>query len=295
MKIAYLILAHNNELHLKRLVSAIKTKCSDIYVHIDRKYKNNFEYISKMNYVYSNYSVEWGDFSVCEATLHLLQEAHNRGFYDYYFLISGADYPIKNNDYIRKYLRQSMGKEFIGIKMMPTSDKPLYRFEKYHIPGMYRHIFGSMLINNLNTIIRKLPYKRKFPVEISSLQPYAGTAWWCLSGGCIDYIMTRLKKHPILFEYYKNTSVPDEMFFHTIVGNSKFMSNVTNTLTYTDWSMGGAHPMNIDYRHLPMIREQNKLKPTENKRRVYLFARKFNDQSGKIVKAIDKIIKSSSQ
>ena len=43
-KHAYLIIAHNNFYILKKLIALIDDERNDIYIHIDKKTKNFFEY-----------------------------------------------------------------------------------------------------------------------------------------------------------------------------------------------------------------------------------------------------------
>jgi hypothetical protein len=40
------------------------------------------------------------------------------------------------------------------------------------------------------------------------------------------------------------------MVFQTILGNSPFKDMYAGNLTYTDWSLGGPHPCNIEMRHV---------------------------------------------
>jgi hypothetical protein len=49
------------------------------------------------------------------------------------------------------------------------------------------------------------------------------------------------------------------MVFQTILGNSHFKDNVRRNLTYTDWSMGGPHPSDIEMRHVDRIRSERVL------------------------------------
>lgn len=47
-KHAFLIIAHNNEVNLINLIKSIDFDCNDIYIHIDKKWKDfNFEKIKQ--------------------------------------------------------------------------------------------------------------------------------------------------------------------------------------------------------------------------------------------------------
>ena len=75
LKIAYLVLAHNNYEHLKRLVSALNEGESKFYIHIYKKSTlpdlNGYNII----FLHDRIDVHWSGFSIVKATLKLLQRA----------------------------------------------------------------------------------------------------------------------------------------------------------------------------------------------------------------------------
>ena len=78
MKIAYLILAHNNPRHLRRLVGAVASPSSACFIHIDKKADiDGFLPVEGGHAVFSGerVAVDWGGFPLVEATLVLLRQA----------------------------------------------------------------------------------------------------------------------------------------------------------------------------------------------------------------------------
>lgn len=100
MRHAYLIIAHEKRDVLKRLVAAIDDERNDIYVHIDRKAKfDGNELVVKYSNLYvlsDRLDARWGDFSLVEVELLLMEKAVSKGKYAYLHLLSGVDYPIKS-------------------------------------------------------------------------------------------------------------------------------------------------------------------------------------------------------
>ena len=58
--------------------------------------------------------VLWGGFSLIKAELQLLKAASNCGFdIDFFYLISGLDYPIVSNEFFDNYFKKIEGKSFL--------------------------------------------------------------------------------------------------------------------------------------------------------------------------------------
>ena len=79
--------------------------------------------------------------------------------------------------------------------------------------------------------------RRKLP---AGLVPYTGSAHWCLSRQCLEYVATR---DPELVRFFRWSAVPDESFFQTLLMNSPLAETLVNDdLRYIDWSEGEASP-----------------------------------------------------
>jgi hypothetical protein len=100
---------------------------------------------------------------------------------------------------------------------------------------------------------------RDYKAYFGGLTPYAGSTWWALTHDACSYIQNFVARHPRIMKFYANTTLSDEMVFQTILGNSHFKDNVRRNLTYTDWSMGGPHPSDIEMRHVDRIRSERVL------------------------------------
>ena len=78
------------------------------------------------------------------------------------------------------------------------------------------------------------------------------------------------------------------MIFQTVIMNSPFKETVANGLTYHDWKIGQPpYPSLIDNIHLPILRQV--LIDASYGSSKHLFARKFNDESARILNEIEKI------
>lgn len=239
---AYLILAHSQPEQLARLVNAITNKHADIYIHIDKsidieKFKLPFSETKNVYFIGKRRTVTWMGYSTVVATLDLMKAASSKK-YKYYNLISGADYPIKSNNYINDYLENSSN-ELINFWKLSDRKSWLSKIEYYyHVdlmplrgPEHRPRIHGYYW-----TLLHRI--KKHFPKRIflADLEPYGGAPWWSLTHECVQYILDYVSKNRKYCNYFKYTLCPDDMFFQTIVLNSEFASNAMNFEQYTEWS-----------------------------------------------------------
>jgi hypothetical protein len=264
MKIAYLILAHNNPGHLSRLTRALTAQNNAVFIHIDKKADiRPFLKIGAENIHFTpkRVPVYWGDFSTTEAILLLINAAMAMPErYDYLVLISGSDYPVRTPAQMETYLLKNRGCEFINMVMMPSkaASKSLSWLTDYRPrPGLKGKLIAQVrrVLIKSGIISRGRDYKAYF----GGLTPYAGSTWWALTHDACSYIQNFVARHPRIMKFYANTTLSDEMVFQTILGNSHFKDNVRRNLTYTDWSMGGPHPSDIEMRHVDRIRSERVL------------------------------------
>jgi core-2/I-Branching enzyme len=291
MKIAYLILAHNTPRHLSRLVAALSSESSGFFIHLDRKSnEEDFRNIEGpgVHLAEERVAVYWGDFSQVEATLLILRAAlaDPRDF-DRFVLLSGSDYPLRSASFIEQFFARNADKEFINLVTMPSQEagKPLSRLTTYRVrPG--EPTVGRIVRKALMKL-RIQASRRDYTLYLRDLVPYGGSTWWGLSREACEHVVSFVDRESQVVAFFKNTVCPDESFFQTILGNSRFKSRIARNLTYTDWSEGSSSPAVITDKHLEFFRGHPSFPPDS----VYgegemLFARKFPDGSESLVASL---------
>lgn len=281
MKICYLILAHNNFNHLQRLIGALDDKDSTFYIHIDKKTGQGYKPTSPREEVIPTaIDINWGGFGMVEATLALMNYGmtHN-GDTDYFILLSGVDYPVRPRDFLYNQLLQ--GKEYIDIAPVPLPYKPKERYEHYFFDFKRRDAKLWHPLIMAEALLKKLRIKRKPPFSI-----YAGTQWFALTSGCVQYILRTVKEDKRYIQFFRHTLIPDEAFFQTIIGNSPWLEQTRASLTYTDWEVP-VPPATISQRHIDFLKEHIEFNDEYGQRFPY-FARKFDDNSANLLQRIRK-------
>lgn len=278
MNKAYLIMAHKSPNQIYRLVSRLDDGHSTFFIHIDQK--ADFSQFLSLNafgetvQFTERFDATWGGYGLIKPYLSALRsvKAFPKKF-DRVLLLSGQDYPIKSNEYINEFFKNSPYSNFIdyfpipNLKKWPGSDRGgLYRVDKYYFGAKWYELFCSKAMNFLSTYIPFL--RRKIP---NQMKPYTGQTWWNLDGYAVNYILNYVDQHPEYMDFHKHTFVADELFVQMIIGNSKdekLLRSIENTeKRFTIWpKANSAHPKILDKNDLNAIIASDDL-----------FARKFDE------------------
>ena len=237
----YLILAHKNPLQLSRMIERLDDGASKFFIHLDAK--TPIEPFAAclegghIRFIEPRERCVWGDFSIVRATIHLMEAASKeQGFF---ILMSGQDYPIQSQGYINAFLESNKGFDFIEIEPLEEKWKPKMvkdKLEHYHIlhseerghsncyaPFAHCSVFqklrtlmhllkGRLSVKNFK-LLCSLP-KRVAPFE----HQYAGSQFWAFSERTFYAMLNYIREHKAALEgYYKYTSSPDEIYFHSVL------------------------------------------------------------------------------
>ncbi len=244
MKFAIIIVTYTSPKQTKRLIESLNNGDFDFYVHVDKKIDiethSELFNIPNVYFVKDRIDIRWAGFTATEAALSSLREIAASGIkYNFINLITGQDYPIKSAAYIKDFLTQNIGKEFILYKHFDTEwTEAKGRVEKYHFtdfkfPGKYK----------LERMVNALAPRRKFPVNF---ELYGKETFWTLSQECAMYVLNYLDTNPKLKRFLKFTWGPDEFIFQSIILDSPYKNNVVNNCyRYIYWPPEGAARPNI--------------------------------------------------
>jgi hypothetical protein len=294
-KIAYLIIAHKDPLHLNKLISSLDYN-SDFYIHIDFK-SNIKEFTSIIDmpnvfFLTERINIHWADISMVDATLNLIKFTLNTNKqYERITLISGFCYPIKSSKYIYDFLTSDSKHEYIKYFDMKNNyshfcfvknkwfKKPFYMGNKIYI------IYLDKLFRRILNLLRL-----KSSWNINGLTPYFGSQWWSLTLPCCEYIFNYVSSNPSFYNQYKYSFSPDEHFFHTIIGNSHFSKFSDGEIKYLkNKGVDGYYLTNLHYTDPSLSKwftEKDLSKIISSKK---LFVRKICSNSGsELVSKLDK-------
>jgi hypothetical protein len=250
MKIAILITAYHKPNQLIQLVECLgnKLKYSDIYIHFDLKSgldESSLRTLCDLGVnVLRRYRVYWGGFNQLKSIVSLVELALAKNKYDYLILISGQDVPIKSYEELVKFLAENYGKSFIDSKKFPIENWNYRRgfgrvhwfwfLDHIHYRGVHRLQRVGHYIFNKFSIVKS---------AAKGLDFYGGSDWWMLPGEVASLCLSEFKSNKKLVSCFRHSFIPSEMFFQTVINNSKFQATiVNNNKRYILWREGSGHP-----------------------------------------------------
>ncbi len=226
IKLAYLILADRCPTHLIRLVDRLEDGQSWFFIHWDLKAaKGTREELwtklsrrKNLRFVDPRACVS-RDFSWIEGTLAGIRSVlESQVPFDYVALLSGEDYPIRSRARILAHLDSKNGQEL--IPHFSLAAKNLWDHQGIDSFSRLRH--PHLKWGRLNLRLR---VARRFP---EGFEPFGGTKWWCLTLDCLKYIEEYVRLNPEYSRYFKRVYSPEEIFFQTLILNSRFRNRVMN-------------------------------------------------------------------
>lgn len=313
MQINYIILAHKNPKQVQRLINRLENPNCNFYIHIDKgvdatpffnilSNRKNIFFIPDKQREYGT----WGDIGIVMATIKTLSQIVTDNQNGYCVLMSGQDYPLQNNQSINDFFDFNYGANFIETFSIPYSngwgnDGGLHRLNQYKInlsnsrmdfiqlPSFFDKIFyKKQTIRKLLKLIKKSQYipllklckKRRFPYH---LKPYGGGQWWAFPIETVQEILNFIHSNPKYTTYHKDTLLPDEIFFHSILMKLKETNTnlvIKPSVTYVNWTRKNTP--------LPVTFKIEDIEELRNAAINHLFARKFDiDIDEQILNNID--------
>ena len=237
----YLILAHKNPLQLGRMIERLDDGASKFFIHLDAK--TPIEPFAAclegghIRFIEPRERCVWGDFSIVRATIHLMEAASKEQ--GVFILMSGQDYPIQSQRYINAFLESNKGFDFIEIEPLEEKWKPKMvkdKLEHYHILhseerghsncyAPFAHCSVFQKLRTLTHLLKGRLSRKNFrllcslPKRVAPFErQYAGSQFWAFSERTFYTMLNYIREHKAVLEgYYKYTSSPDEIYFHSVL------------------------------------------------------------------------------
>ncbi len=276
---AYMIMAHHRADLLQLLLDALDDERNDIIVHLDSKsnLESNQFSVKKANIVFvERINVKWAGYSQVDCTFRLLKTALGIGNHTYYHFLTGANYPLWNQNYIHNFFQEYKGKEFVGFDHgMDFAIRTRYfiPFSEYgKLTGIRGHVINT--IRKTSVAIQKM-----FKVDRNnkhSMQIKKGCAYFSITEQLAEYIVSKEEEMKKLL---KHTIWCDEVFVQTITYNSDFRKNLFDEENEFDGCLREfAWPSNIEGDHPGWNYSKKDLDFLLKSKR--LFAMKFESPDG---------------
>lgn len=247
LKHAIIILAHTDLSQLSRLINSLDDNFT-FFIHLDKKinYKEFVEVIknAKSNVFFYRWKhITWGGIGIVKTQLRLIKIALSVNKFDYFHLLSGQDYPIASIFEIVSWFERHNGLQFIEYHTLP--------FEKWENGTFDRFLFfrlndwldytskkGREIIDKVTSFQIKHRIYRRIPNQYPKL--YGGSNWMSFTGDCAKMLVNPDRKARRFLRRLRFTFASDEVYFQTVILNSKFADSVVNdNKRHIMWKNGG--------------------------------------------------------
>jgi hypothetical protein len=300
VRIAYMILAHDQPELFGRLLHAIHADGVTVYAHIDAKSdQRTFENASKraaIQFVPAPIKVNWGGFSQVAATVKLLEHAQTHGRHDYYIFLSGRDYPLLPHRSLLALLEQNPTRSYMNFYALAEGTDFVGKIRNYCYYDLYALLPTRFLRRAANRIVREISARLPDRRFVRNMQAYRGSTSWCLTEQIVGHLLAFIHDplNASYINFFRSVSCCDEIFFQTIVLNSPYantlhlydqdgrrppgeMRNENKAyLHYVDWNPQRENPAVLDESDFDALYASGKY-----------FARKFD--SAKSARLLDRI------
>ena len=205
----------------------------------------------------------WGGAGVVDGALKALRLLYAGEGPDWFVLLSGADYPIKNAKTILADLMQGAYDAYIDHRRISRCSLPLptdgwgdqnyihpawvrLAFERYMAIG-----FGFTKLANALGWRRKAVYLRS-DFFIRRLTPYngsldchAGDFWFTANRKAARALLDDNETNRKIIAHFRKRPNPDEGMFQTLLCNAQHLSLSTDNKRFTDWRGCVNHPRTL--------------------------------------------------
>ncbi|WP_165807066.1 beta-1,6-N-acetylglucosaminyltransferase [Nocardioides currus] len=265
MRKHYLVLAHDQPGHVRRLVERLDDGESTFWLHLDaRSPLTAWDAVvasSDVRLVEPRATCLWGTWSMVEPQVNQLRACLASDDPGYVVALSGQSYPVKSTAYIDRFLTEHAGAVHMDLWRLEDrwSDNHRDRLDYFCIPMSERkgdllllrprrEMNARELVGWTRRLIREHGLRRAVEVLriIGEPRPHVkdriagGSQWWAMSWETALAVMAYRDEHPELEEFMRWSQYPDESYFQSLaVGvDPTLWEHVGPTLTHIDWTEG---------------------------------------------------------
>jgi hypothetical protein len=277
---AYLVLAHEDVDMLNILTNRL-INTGFVYIHIDRKSPIRIDQVVKHQKVKvtKQIKVNWGGFSIVEATRLLADQALSDGS-TRLTLLSGVSYPIVSDTKLKEFAESSIEYVDAGEVDLKTQTRAFRRrFTTRHFSFHLKQDLIGRTIRRLSREFWALMPNIDPNKELGEVKLTLGSQWWSVTSSTYVKAMLFLEQNKRVKTYFKKIECSDESYFGTLFHHVA-ENHATHGTTYVKWT-GGGGPKSIELADIER----------ESQTGYFHFVRKISSLDRKLFGAIDILLK----
>lgn len=276
-KHAICILAHKNWEQLDDLIGVLDSQYSDVYLHIDKKRRDDFDRYAKNHefkrhknvFTIESRNVDWGGYSQLLVELALFKEVLKHGKkYSYVHLISGQDFPLKPISQIVKEC-EATSAEYLGFITGDNKNRYVRRLRYWNI------LVSKVRTSRICAYTRKAFLALQMIIGINRLKHCpltfeVGANWMSIRIESLKYIVNEYPKYE---KFFKHGISAEECYKQMILKTCPSAKIVNSCKRYVVFENMNPSPKTLTMDMLDQITASDAF-----------FARKFDDKVDKKVR-----------
>jgi hypothetical protein len=292
-QIGFVIVTYNNPQQALRLVRTLQKAYENppIVIHHDISQSpiRPEDFPSDIKFVSPHTKTRWGDISVVTAALRALDLLYATAAPDWFFLLSGADYPVMSSGEVLRELANSAVDALLDYREIgdprPPENPSLEVFTRPFSLYVARQRYIDLQVRypviqpgpriGANRFWLPIPdWRSPFNAQFKC---YFGDHWFAGNSRVADILLNPTEKHMELRRYFRKRLVPEECYYHSVLANSPNLKITRATKRFAVWG-NSPHPNLLGLEHLDAIKGSHAY-----------FARKFAPDSA-VLDEIDKML-----
>ena len=201
---AYLVLAHE-DVDMLNILTIRLINTGFVYIHIDRKSPITIAQVVQHPKVKvsKQIKVNWGGFSIVEATCLLADQALSDGS-TRLTLLSGVSYPIVSDAKLKEFAESSVDYVDATEVDLATQTRAFRRrFTTRHFSfHLKQNLYGRIIRRTSREFWAAMPHLRP-EGELENLTLTVGSQWWSVTHETYQKSMDHLKSNPNIQDYFK--------------------------------------------------------------------------------------------
>ena len=259
-RIGFVILSHSQPQLLCRLVLCLQKIYDNPPIAIHHDFEQcpirQDKFPSNVKFVSPHVKTRWAQFSLVVAAMRALDLLYQTSEPEWFFLLSGADYPVLSANIVNQELLSNKvdalldyrevdqnGRDFICSA--PQNPALKHYASPDNIGLAWRRYVG---LNIWLPVIRKGPrigrltlyppvrdWKSPFDRDFKC---FYGDQWFAGNYKVAQILLSPTEKHLQLRSYLQMRTVADECYYHSVLGNSQGLKISTSTRRFSEWLTG---------------------------------------------------------
>lgn len=264
--IGFVILSHENDGKLPRLIRALDDSYGKppIVVHHDfsQAFFDVADFATNVTFVQPSVPTRWADWSAVDGTLRAFRKLIQDPEVDWAFLLSAADYPIRDGEDVRRELGHCPCDALIDLRPCVPGHRSRARTVGHTSSVM--SFMDSAANHELKRrfymspqwwipIVRRKPRWRlgryTFRPSFDGRHPFTreqaafyGDHWWGGTRRAIEAVLDEQGFAAKLRRHYRWRTQPDESYYHSVLAARDDLTLCLDNRRFAEWNGGGAHP-----------------------------------------------------